>query len=195
AHARKSRAGGEIDSILERRGLIARMFFFLYRRIDASWKMYPVGFLFGLGFDTATEIALLAIAAEAAVSGRFPIAAIMLFPVLFTAGMTLVDTLDGALMMRIYEWASSDALKKLFFNTLITGLTVAVALSIAAIEWLQAVSVGFKLDGGVWRALNAANSSEVGMLTVVLIGLVWLVGWRRYRRLFATTAERSRSAP
>ncbi|MBF6567636.1 MAG: HoxN/HupN/NixA family nickel/cobalt transporter [Candidatus Binataceae bacterium] len=187
AQTRTPRGGEsiEVEYLLERRGVIARIFGSLYRRIDAGWKMYFVGFLFGLGFDTATEVGLLAIAAEAAGSGHFPFSAVMIFPLLFAAGMTVVDALDGALMMRIYEWAAADSLKKLFFNTVVTGFTVAMALLVAVIEWLQALSAGLALDGPLWRMVDALDLGMIGLAMAVLMVVLWFVAWLQYRRRFS----------
>lgn len=181
----ESLASAEIETLLEQRGVIARLFASLYRRIDSGRKMFFVGFLFGLGFDTATEVALLAMTAEAAGDGRFPIIGVMVFPLLFAAGMTLVDALDGALMMRIYDWASADLLKKLFFNIVVTGLTVSMALFVALIEWLQALSIGFELDTPLWRAINRLDFGKIGLSMASLIFLLWLVAWFQYRRYFS----------
>jgi high-affinity nickel-transport protein len=163
----------------------SRLLGFLYRSIDASWKMLPLGFLFGLGFDTASEIAMLGLGAEAAASGRLPLTVVMLFPLMFTAGMTLVDAADGVIMMRIYDWAFSDPVRKLFFNTVVTGLSAAMALAIAALEWLQSLSSHFALNGPLWVALNHVNFSSLGLLMAALLLATWLLARRQYRRCFA----------
>ncbi|HUY17878.1 MAG TPA: hypothetical protein VMV15_01515 [Candidatus Binataceae bacterium] len=183
--------GGQIEALLERRGVIARLFASVYRRIDSGRKMFFVGFLFGLGFDTATEVALLAITAEAAGDGRFPIIGVMVFPLLFAAGMTLVDALDGALMMRIYDWASADSLKKLFFNVVVTGLTVAMALFVGLIEWLQALSIGLELDSPLWRAIDRLDFGKIGLSMASLMVVLWLFAWFQYRRYFSRTPGRA----
>jgi len=189
AHAQRpaaaDRIGHEIEMLLQRRGLIARLFAFVYRRIDSGWKMFFIGFLVGLGFDTATEVGLLAITAEGAGAGRFPLIGVMVFPLLFTAGMTLVDALDGALMMRVYEWASADALKKLFFNLVVTGLTVTMALIVSLIEWLQVLSAGLALDGPLWSAVNNLDFGTLGLSMAALMALLWLLAWVQYRRYFS----------
>ncbi len=186
-----SLGSGQIEALLERRGLIARLFASVYRRIDSGRKMFFVGFLFGLGFDTATEVALLAITAEAAGDGSFPIIGVMVFPLLFAAGMTLVDALDGALMMRIYDWASADWLKKLFFNIVVTGLTVAMALFVGLIEWLQALSAGLELDSPLWRAINRLDFGKIGLSMATLMFVLWLVAWFQYRRYFSRAPGRA----
>ncbi len=190
AYRARGRAQVEVDqqiaALLDRRGLAARLFRFLYRRIDAGWKMYFVGLLFGLGFDTATEVALLGISATAAASHTLPFWGIMVFPLMFTAGMTLMDALDGAFMMQLYDWAFADGLKKLFFNTAITGLTVLVAFLIGGIEWLQVLSTELQLSGRFWTAINNLDFAQMGAIVVALITLAWLIAWRRYRRLVGT---------
>ncbi|MBV8356819.1 MAG: HoxN/HupN/NixA family nickel/cobalt transporter [Deltaproteobacteria bacterium] len=174
-----------VRALLDRRGLMGRILGFVYRHVDASWKMYPVGVLFGLGFDTATEVAILGISATAAASGKLPIWGVMVFPLLFTAGMSFVDALDGAVMMRVYDWAFADAARKLFFNTVITGLSVLIALAVAGIEWLQIVGGQFQLAGWFWNAIESFNNTEVGVVIVALMMLTWLLAWRQYRRYFA----------
>lgn len=174
----------QIAALLERRGIAARLFRFIYRRIDASWKMYFVGFLFGLGFDTATEIALLAISAGVAAHGHLPFWSVMVLPALFTAGMALVDTLDGALMERVYEWAADDHERKLIFNLGVTGVTVLIAIMIGGIEWLQVVSLKFGLNGPFWQWVDALDFARLGIAAVVLLLLVWVAAWWTYRRRF-----------
>ncbi len=131
-------------------GLMSR--FFLQRlgdRIDASWKMYPLGVLFGLGFDTATEIGLLALAAGVA-THHVPFLAIVSLPVIFAAGMSLMDTADGAFMSQAYGWAFSNPVRKVYYNITVTSLSVAVALLIGTIELLQVGAAKFSLDSGFW---------------------------------------------
>lgn len=148
----------------------------LWSTIDASWKMYPVGMLFGLGFDTATEIALLAISVGALQSGQFPLWTVMLFPLLFTSGMCLMDTLQSLLMLRMYDWAIADQDRSLKLNTLVTGLSVLLALGVAGIKWAGLMKLPM-LSGGVGEL---AGSSAVGLAaTGVMVGL-WIAA-RVYR--------------
>ncbi len=172
----------EVEELLNQRGIGARVFGFLYRRIDASWKMFPLGFLFGLGFDTATEIAVLGVSAEAASSGTMPIWAIMAFPLMFTAGMTMVDSMDGALMMGMYDWALSDPRRKLFFNMVITGLSALMALAVAAIEWLQFASAYLQPEGQAWKMVANLNFFTVGLIMTFLMLTTWLLAAGFYRR-------------
>lgn len=176
-------ANGEVEALLCQRGCAGRLFASLYRRIEASWQMYPVGFLFGLGFDTATEIAMLGFSAEAASSGKLPIWAIMIFPLMFTAGMTMVDAMDGALMMGMYDWAFSDSRKKLFFNTTITGLSALVALTVALIEWAQLSISHMEFLRPLRTTMSNLDFSAVGLTIAALMLAVWCFGlaiyWRR----------------
>jgi nickel/cobalt transporter (NiCoT) family protein len=165
------------------------VFGFLYRRLDASWKMLPVGFLFGLSFDTATEVAMLGLSADAAARGQLPLWSVMIFPLLFTAGMVAVDAADGVVMMRVYEWAFSEPRRKLFFNTVITGLSAAMALAIAGLEWLQWTSSRFHLNGPLWQAVDNLDFAKIGAGMVGGLLLIWLLARRHYHRCFPLAAD------
>jgi len=171
----------DIEDLLAQRGLMARGFRFLFRRISHSWHMYPLGILFGLGFDTATEIAILGLSATLATTAEFPLWGIMIFPLLFTAGMTLMDSVDGLVMLRAYHWALSDALRRLFFNTLITGMAVGVALIVGTLEWLQVL--GPKLGGvsGFWQWLDSLDFGTIGFAVVLLMLGCWAAAIAFYR--------------
>jgi high-affinity nickel-transport protein len=184
-----SECDAAVEELLDQRGFAGRVFGFLYRRIDASWKMFPLGFLFGLGFDTATEIAVLGVSAETASSGTMPAWAIMMFPLMFTAGMTMVDAMDGALMMGMYDWALSDPRRKLFFNTVITGLSALMALAVAVIEWLQLVCTHLQSEGQLWKAIGNLNFSVVGLVMTFLLLTAWLLAAGCYRRYFAAPSS------
>jgi high-affinity nickel-transport protein len=169
---RSLRSGDRDEAALERalapRGPISHLTQRLGRRITAPWQMYPLGLLFGLGFDTATEIALLVLAAGAAF-GALPFYAILCLPVLFAAGMSLLDTIDGAFMAFAYDWAFQKPVRKLYYNLTVTGLSVAVALGIGTIELLSVAGIA-EVD------LNA-----IGYVVVALFALTWLVAlavWR-----------------
>ena len=142
--------------------------------------MYPLGLLFGLGFDTATEIALLFLAAGASFAG-LPFYAILCLPVLFAAGMSLLDTLDGAFMAFAYGWAFERPVRKLYYNLTITGLSVAVALVIGGIELLSVLHQQLGLDGGFWGWISGFDLNNVGYVVVALFALTWAVAlavWR-----------------
>lgn len=188
----KYRKGGELDAesvddsindILDKRGFISGILGFVYKKIDHSWKMYPIGLLFGLGFDTATEVAILGMSAMMAQKNQMPLWQIMIFPLLFMAGMTLMDSLDGIAMMKIYDWAMVDVLRKLFFNMTITGASVFIALVIGLIEWLQIMAVRFGLNGAFWNFLQNMNFEVLGVVIVFLIVAVWLFAYVYYRRV------------
>jgi high-affinity nickel-transport protein len=184
---RRVRRGGacediEIDRLLARRGLLGRVFRRLFRLIGQSWHLYPLGLLFGLGFDTATEIGLLGISAAEAVKG-LPIWSILVFPTLFTAGMSLIDTTDGVLMLGAYGWAFVDPVRKLYYNLTITGISVAVAVAIGGIEALGLAAEKLGLEGGLWDAAGAAAEAlpTLGYAIVAIFAASWLVSFLVYR--------------
>src|SRR6266699_3915518 len=161
-----------LDEFLNQRGLMGRFFRPLLRMVDKSWKMYPVGVLFGLGFDTATEVGILGIAAAQAGKG-LPIAYILIFPALFTAGMCLLDTTDGILMLGAYGWAFVKPIRKLYYNLNITLISVLVAVLVGTIEVLSIIAMEFNLSGGIWDHLG---NLDFGLLGGIIIGL-FIVSW------------------
>ncbi len=155
------------------RGFMNR--FFLGRffgLISKSWQMYPLGVLFGLGFDTATEVALLALAAGVA-SHAVPFVAVLSLPVLFAAGMSLMDTADGAFMSQAYGWAFSSPIRKVYYNITVTSLSVTVALAVGSIELLQVLASRLGLDSGFWGWLNALDFESLGYGIVGLFVVTW----------------------
>ena len=171
----------DLDVFLAKRGLMGRLFRPLFRLIAKSWHMYPLGFLFGLGFETATEIGLLGISAEAAKG--LPIWSIMVFPALFTAGMSLVDTTDSVLMVGAYGWAFLKPIRKLYYNMTITLVSVLVAFVVGGLEALGLIADRLQLEGGVWSGIAALNEN-FGSLGYVIIGIFaasWLVSAGIYR--------------
>ena len=176
---RKVTRGGEyndqtLENFLNQRGLMARFFRPLLRMVDRSWKMYPIGVLFGLGFDTATEVGLLGIAAVEAGSS-LPVFYILLFPLLFMAGMMLLDTTDGILMLGAYGWAFLKPVRKLYYNLNITLVSVLVALIVGTIEILTLVTPALGLTGGFWDFLGNLNFGVLGGAIVGLFVLSWAV--------------------
>jgi nickel/cobalt transporter (NiCoT) family protein len=163
-----------VDEFLMQRGIVGRFCRPLLRMIGSSWQMYPLGLLFGLGFDTATEVGLLGIAAIQAGKG-LPILAILIFPLLFTAGMSLIDTTDGILMLGAYGWAFIKPVRKLYYNMNITLVSVLVALLVGTIEALGVVSAQFKLSGPFWDFLDRLNEN-FGLLGFFIIG-IFVVSW------------------
>ncbi len=164
----------DFDLLLNSRGLLARLFRPLFRMVTRSWHMLPLGFLFGLGFDTATEVALLGISATQAGQGM-SIWSIMVFPALFAAGMSLVDTTDGVLMLGAYNWAFVKPMRKLYYNLVITAVSVVVAVLIGGIEGLGLIGDQFGLEGWFWDGIGALNDN-FGSLGFVIIG-VFIVAW------------------
>ncbi len=163
-----------LDELLGRRGLMSRIFRPFYRMINESWHMYPLGFLFGLGFDTATEIGLLGITATEATKG-LPVWTILIFPALFTAGMSIVDTTDGVLMLAAYGWAYVKPLRKLYYNLTITFVSVLVALLVGGIEAFSIIGGRLQLKGGFWVAINRL-SGDFGMMGFFIIG-IFVISW------------------
>ena len=176
---RQVRSGGryveeDFDLLLNSRGLLARWFRPLFRLVSESWHMYPLGLLFGLGFDTATEVALLGVSATAAAKG-VSIWSIMLFPALFAAGMSLIDTTDGILMLSAYDWAFIKPIRKLYYNLTITFVSVAVAVLVGGVETLGLMGGRLALKGAFWEGVGALNGNFTA-LGVAVIGL-FIAAW------------------
>jgi high-affinity nickel-transport protein len=174
----------ELNLFLSWRGLFGRLLRGLFRLISRSWHIYPLGFLFGLGFDTATEIGVLGISAAEASKG-LSVWSILVFPALFTAGMSLVDSSDGLLMVGAYGWAFMNPVRKLRYNLAITGFSVVVAVLVGAIEALGLVGDKFGLEGGFWVTADtvAARFGTVGYLVVAIFVATWLVSFVIYRAM------------
>jgi high-affinity nickel-transport protein len=170
----------ELEQELQARGLLNRLYGRATGAINKPWQMYPLGCLFGLGFDTATEVALLVIAGGAAASG-LPFYAILCLPILFTAGMTLFDTIDGAFMNFAYGWAFSEPIRKVFYNLAVTALSVSVALLIGTIELSSVIADGLDLTGEPWDSISGIDQNLIGYAIVGLFVLIWagaLAVWR-----------------
>ena len=164
----------ELEKHLDSRGFLMRFFGPIARRIDASWKMYPLGILFGLGFDTATEIGLLVLAGSSVIAG-LPWWAIISLPLFFAGGMSLLDTIDGSFMNFAYGWAFSKPVRKVYYNIIITGLSVAVAFFVGGLEILQVISNQLNLNGGFWEYCKAFNLNSAGYFIVGAFVVVWSV--------------------
>ncbi|HUC09050.1 MAG TPA: HoxN/HupN/NixA family nickel/cobalt transporter [Stellaceae bacterium] len=186
----------DFDILLNNRGVLARLFRPLFRLITRSWHLFPIGFLFGLGFDTATEVALFGISAAQA-SGGVSLGTILIFPALFTAGMSLVDTTDGVLMLGAYGWAFMKPIRKLYYNMTITAVSVIVAVVIGGIETLGLIGDTWDLGGPFWNAIGSLNDN-FGVLGFLIIG-IFAVSWvtsmliyraRRYGDLEVDTVPR-----
>lgn len=172
----------DIEDYLNQRGLLARIFRPLLKLTDRSWKMYPIGLLFGLGFDTASEVAILAIAGTLGGSG-VPFLAIMLLPLLFAAGMSLADTTDGVMMLGAYGWAFVKPIRKLYYNLNITLISVVVALVVGTFETLNIIAGQLRLTGPFWDTVGNLNTNFtlVGAAIVGVFVLSWVVSSIIYR--------------
>jgi high-affinity nickel-transport protein len=172
----------DFDLLLNKRGFAARLFRPLFALIRHSWHMFPLGLLFGLGFDTATEVALLGISATQAARGM-SIWVLMVFPVLFAAGMSLVDTTDGILMLGAYDWAFVKPIRKLFYNMIITLVSVLVAVLIGGIEGLGLLQDRLHLHGDFWGLIARLNGNfnSLGFIIIGLFILAWIASVLVYR--------------
>jgi high-affinity nickel-transport protein len=153
---------------------MSRVFGRFTRVITKPWHMYPIGLLFGVGFDTASEVALLFLAAGAAGAG-LPFYAILCLPILFAAGMSLLDTIDGSFMNFAYEWSFSNPVRKLYYNITITGLSVMIALIIGTVELAGLFAQKLGADGSFWRWVENINLNELGFIIVGLFVLTWAI--------------------
>lgn len=174
---RQATTGGHnhahLETLLTQRGLLNRLFRGRIRKVMShSWQMYPLGALFGLGFDTASEIGLLTMTAGAT-AGNLPVPAVLSLPILFAAGMTLMDTTDGVLMTKAYDWALLNPVRKIFYNVTTTGLSVAVALVIGTIEILQVLIGVLRLHGSCYDRIARLDFGKLGYVIVTLFLLAW----------------------
>ncbi len=176
-----------LNEVLNQRGFLSRFFRPLFKITTSSWHMYPIGILFGLGFETATEIAILAISASS-VSKGLPIYLSMLFPLLFTAGMTLIDATDSILMLGAYGWAFVKPVRKLYYNMNITLISVFIAVVIGTIEVLSIVANQLNLHGWLWDSVSNLDFGTIGFLIIGLFVASWIIStiiykFRRYDTL------------
>ncbi len=186
----------ELEEQLAKRGLMNRVLGPLARRVDQPWKIYPIGVLFGLGFDTATEIALLVLAGSAVVSG-LPFYAVLSLPILFAAGMSLFDTADGCFMNFAYDWAFARPVRKVYYNLTITGLSVFIAFFVGTVELLGLVAAETHLSGGFWSFMQTFNINTAGFVIVGMFVVTWAVAlaiWHfgRIEQKWEATAEGAR---
>ncbi len=174
----------DIDLALANRGLLGRLFRRFFKIIERSWQMYPLGVLFGLGFDTATEVGLLGISATQASQG-LSIWSILVFPALFTAGMTLIDTTDSILMLGAYGWAFVKPIRKLYYNLTITAASVVVAVVVGGLETLNLIGgrLGLSDGGGFWGVVGSLNDNfgALGYLIVGIFIAAWVISYAIYR--------------
>ncbi len=182
---RKVSRGGEYDEesledFLNNRGLLARVFRPMLRVIRKSWHMYPLGLLFGLGFDTASEVALLGLAATSG-ANHVPIYFILVLPALFAAGMSLVDSTDGILMLGAYGWAYIKPIRKLYYNLNITLVSVIIACVIGGIEALSVIGRELGLSGGIWDAVTNLDFEVIGLAIIAIFVISWTLSTLIYR--------------
>ena len=182
---RKMQAGSYDRQSLEHElvagGIMTKVFGRVFKLVSQSWHMYPIGFLFGLGFDTASEVALLAISAGAAAQ-HLPFLAVLSLPLIFAAGMSLMDTTDGAFMSKAYSWAFSNPIRKVFYNLTVTSLSVFVALFVGVVEVAQILVQILKLQGGPFDAIAGFNFiGTAGFLIVGLFILTWVVAFTYFK--------------
>jgi high-affinity nickel-transport protein len=180
-------AGGEyteedMEKVMNGGGIVARMCRPLYRMIRSSWYMLPLGFLFGLGFETASEVGLLGMSATSSANGVSPWT-ILVFPALFTAGMSLVDTTDGVLMLGAYGWAFIKPIRKIYYNMTMTLVSIFIALLVGGIEALGLLVDQFKLQGAFWDSVAATNEhfGIVGVSVIALFIVSWMISILIYK--------------
>jgi nickel/cobalt transporter (NiCoT) family protein len=188
-----------LEARLQERGLMSRFFGRPLRLVRSSRQMYPIGVLFGLGFDTASEVGLLAITAGVA-SGRIPPLAVLSLPILFAAGMSLMDTADGVFMSKAYSWAFASPVRKLYYNITVTSLSVFVALLIGTIELAQVLSAKLGWSGGFWSWLHELDFGTLGYAVVGMFAITWLAAlaiwkWRRIEQRWAPPAVTAGGRP
>ena len=198
---RRVRAGGgyvedDLDVLLNSRGFLSRLFRPLFRFITKSWHMLLLGFLFGLGFDTATEVAVFGVSAGQAAKG-LTFAAILVFPLLFAAGMSLVDTTDGVMMLGAYEWAFIKPMRKLYYNMTITLVSVLVAVLIGGVEALGLIGDKFDLKGDFWGVISALNDNfnNLGFAIIGVFIVAWTLSYAIYKAKGLDALEVPRGGP
>lgn len=173
----------ELEKMFEGKGFFARYLAPLFKLVTKSWHIYPIGFLFGLGFDTATEISLLTMAAGAA-NNHLPIMGILALPLLFAAGMSLFDTLDGFLMTKSYAWANDRPVRKVYYNLVVTAISVVAALAVGIVELAQLTTEKLHLKGGLWDVIAAMDFGNLGYFLVIAFLVIWIVSifiWKFYK--------------
>jgi high-affinity nickel-transport protein len=174
----------ELEEMLNSRGFMNRFFRPLFKIVDEPWQIFPIGVLFGLGFDTATEVALVAISVGVGVSNSVPLWMILVLPFMFTCGMVLVDTSDGIAMRLAYGWAFLNPIRKIFYNLTVTVISVLVAFAIGAIEIIQVLSTEMRLTGPFFTILNNLSFESLGYVIVAIFVVSWLASltWWKYKK-------------
>ena len=174
----------ELDNLLENRGFLNRYFRPLFRIVKRPWQIYPIGCLFGLGFDTASEIALLGISVGVGLSSAVPLWTIIILPLTFTCGMVLVDASDGVLMRVAYGWAFLNPLRKIYYNLTVTLISILVAVVIGTLELLSVLANELNLSGPFWTLLSNLNFESIGYGIIAIFLSAWIVSlaYWKYRR-------------
>lgn len=174
----------ELEEYMQNRGFLNRLFRPLFKFVDDAWQIFPIGVLFGLGFDTATEVALIAISIGVGVSSTVPLWQVLVLPLLFTCGMVLTDTTDGVAMRCAYGWAFLTPLKKIFYNLTVTVTSVVVAFVIGGLELVQVLGAELNATGSFWNSLEDVNFETMGFVIVAVFAITWAsaYGLWRYRK-------------
>jgi high-affinity nickel-transport protein len=180
-------SAGEYEEELQQKGFMNRYFRWIYKSIHSSWQMFPVGILFGLGFDTATEMVVLAATATAASSNTLPMPLAFVCLMLFFASMMFLDTSDSVAMQYAYRWAFSDPKRKSVYNFLMTAISMLIAFGIGSVEWLQVISTAKGLKGGVWYWLNQLDLTDLGIGSAVVFMVLWLAAMLVYKSVKPST--------
>jgi high-affinity nickel-transport protein len=175
---------GKLESLLQDRGFMNRYFRPLFKIVTKPWQIYPIGVLFGLGFDTATEVALIAISVGIGVSSSVPLWMILVLPFMFTCGMVLVDTTDGVAMGMAYGWAFLNPIRKIYYNLTVTVISILVALAIGTVELLQVMATELGLTGPWWQWLGGLDFETIGFVIIIIFLVSWFVSvviWKSKR--------------
>jgi len=171
----------ELEGYMQKRGFMNRLFRPLFKFVNDAWQIYPIGVLFGLGFDTATEVALIAISVGIGVSSTIPLWQILVLPLLFTCGMVLTDTTDGVTMRFAYGWAFLTPLKKIYYNLTVTVMSVLVAFVIGGIELVQVLGTEFNLSSGFWSWLENLDFETMGFAIIAIFVITWASAYGVWR--------------
>lgn len=158
-----------------------RFFRSLFKIVNEPWQIYPIGVLFGLGFDTASEVALIAISVGVGVTSNVPLYYILILPLMFTVGMVMVDTADGVTMRLAYGWAFNNPIRKIYYNLTVTVMSVLVAWAIGTVELLQVLSSELNFNGIFWNELNYLNFESIGTGIIVIFVLSWVAAYGLWR--------------
>jgi nickel/cobalt transporter (NiCoT) family protein len=177
-----------LDEQMDKRGFLYRYFGRLFRVVNEPWQIYPIGVLFGLGFDTATEVLLISTSVYFGAAGVFPLWAVLILPLLFTCGMVVSDTSDGIAMRYAYGWAFSQPIRKVFYNLTLTVISVLVAFAVGGVEVLQVLSTNLGWQGPFWSWLDGLSFESLGAGIAVLFVLCWVIAvaiyrWKGYERM------------